>query len=80
MSAVRTSVKYWWNATTTQQIQRKITRENTKLHRGRGKDYEETVRDLMGEQVTARKKLGKMIKEAMEKVWKLLVRELENDI
>ena len=80
MSAVRTFVKYWWNATIAQQIQRKITRENTNIHRGRGKDNDETVRDLMGEQVTARKKLGKMIKEAMEKVWKLLVRELENDI
>ena len=58
----------------------KITKENTKLHRRRGKDSGETVRDLMGEQVTARKKLGRMIKEKKEKEGKLLVRKLENDI
>ena len=33
----------------------------------------------MREQVTARQELGKMIKEAKEKAWKLLVRELQND-
>ena len=34
----------------------------------------------MGGQVTARKKLGKMIKDAKKKAWKQLVRELESDI
>ncbi|KAJ3664899.1 hypothetical protein Zmor_000434 [Zophobas morio] len=34
----------------------------------------------MKKQVAARKELGKMIKEAKEKAWKTLVRDLENDI
>ncbi len=51
---VRPRNKYWWSADIAQQrrkciaIQRKITRKNTKLHRGRDKDNEEAVGDLMG--------------------------------
>lgn len=37
------------------------------------------MRDLIGEQVTAKKKLRKMIKETKKKAWKLLAGELEND-